>query len=138
MPLALGFTLHFSIALKKAACVIIELSIKSWPVGPELHPSFDASSSPHGCCLLSHEGMKCWDSGLNAPGCRTKSWNFIKLVGARGRRPLWSNKNTAPEPWVWSYTGWDKIKKSLQKSTLAFNGGWNSEKHQSILVVNWV
>ncbi len=28
-------------------------------------------------------------------------------------------------------------KKNLQKSTLAFNGGWNSENHQ-FLVINWV
>jgi hypothetical protein len=42
-----------------------------------------------------------------------------------------SKKNTAPEPWVWSYTRWDS-KKNLQQSTLAFNGegGWNSENHQ--------
>jgi hypothetical protein len=41
---------------------ILELSVKSCPVGPELHPSFDASSPP-GCCRQSHEillknGMK--------------------------------------------------------------------------------
>ncbi len=35
----------------------LELSVKSCPVGPELHPSFDASSPP-GCCSQ-------------------KSWNFI-------------------------------------------------------------
>jgi len=40
----------------------IELSGKSWPVGPELQPSFDASSPP-GCCPQGHEillnkGMK--------------------------------------------------------------------------------
>ncbi len=49
---------------------IIELSVKSWPVGPELDPSFDASSPP-GCCaqnheILLHKGMKYWDSGLIA------------------------------------------------------------------------
>jgi len=54
---------------------ILELSVKSCPVGPELHPSFDASSPP-GCCRQSHEillknGMKYWNSGLNAPGSRT-------------------------------------------------------------------
>ncbi len=53
----------------------LELSVKSCPVAPELHPSFDASSPP-GCCRQSHEillnqGMKYWDSGLNAPGSRT-------------------------------------------------------------------
>jgi hypothetical protein len=41
----------------------LELSVKSCPVGPELHPSFDASSPP-GCCPQSYEislnkGMKC-------------------------------------------------------------------------------
>jgi hypothetical protein len=54
---------------------LIYLSIKSSPVGPELHPSFDASSPP-GCCTQSHEillnqGMKYWDSALNARGART-------------------------------------------------------------------
>jgi len=34
----------------------IELSLKSCPVGPELHPSFDASSPP-GCCPQSHENL---------------------------------------------------------------------------------
>jgi hypothetical protein len=33
---------------------ILELSGKSCPVGPELHPPFDASS-PLGCCPQSHE-----------------------------------------------------------------------------------
>ncbi len=33
---------------------ILQLSVKSCPVGPELHPSFDASSPP-GCCPQSHE-----------------------------------------------------------------------------------
>ncbi len=52
-----------------------ELSIKSCPVGPELHPSFDAFSPP-GCCTQSHDillnkSMKYWDSGLNAPGSKT-------------------------------------------------------------------
>jgi hypothetical protein len=42
--------------------VVLELSEKSCPVGPELQPSFDASSLP-GCCQLRHEillkkGMK--------------------------------------------------------------------------------
>jgi len=41
---------------------LIELSVKSCPVGSELHPSFDASSPP-GCSRQSHEillnkGMK--------------------------------------------------------------------------------
>jgi len=49
------------------------VSVKSCPVGPELQPSFDASSPP-GCCPQNHEillnqGMKYWDSGLNAPEC---------------------------------------------------------------------
>jgi hypothetical protein len=40
----------------------IALSLKSCPVGPELHPSFDASSPPD-CCPQIHEillkkGMK--------------------------------------------------------------------------------
>ncbi len=64
MPSALRFTLHFSIALRKKLSVIIELSVKSCPIGPELHLSFDAWSSPPGCCRQSHEillnkGMKC-------------------------------------------------------------------------------
>ncbi len=55
--------------------LILELSIKLCPVGPDLHPSFDASSPP-GCCPQSHEillnkGMKYWDLGLNAPSSRT-------------------------------------------------------------------
>jgi hypothetical protein len=38
------------------------VSVKSCPVGPQLHPSFDASSTP-GCCPQNHEillnrGMK--------------------------------------------------------------------------------
>jgi hypothetical protein len=41
---------------------ILELSVKSCSLGPELHPSFDASSPP-GCCRQSNEillnkGMK--------------------------------------------------------------------------------
>jgi hypothetical protein len=41
---------------------LLELSVKSCPVGPELHPSFDASSHT-GSCPQSHEiasnkGMK--------------------------------------------------------------------------------
>jgi hypothetical protein len=53
----------------------LELSIKSCPIGPELHPSFDASFT-FGCCWQSHEillnkGMKYWDLALNAPGLRT-------------------------------------------------------------------
>jgi hypothetical protein len=53
----------------------IRVILKSCPVGPELHLSFDASSPP-GCCPQSHEilsnkGMKYGDSGLNAPGLRT-------------------------------------------------------------------
>ncbi len=61
-------------------CWKIELSVKWCPVGPELQPSFD-SSSPRGRCLQSHDtllnqGMKYWDSGLNARGTRT----FIATV----------------------------------------------------------
>ncbi len=42
-----------------------------------------------------------------------------------------SGKDRVSTPRVWSYTGWDsKKKKHLQKSTLAFNGGWNSQNHQ--------
>jgi len=53
----------------------IRVILKSCPVGPELHLSFDASSPPD-CCPQSHEillnkGMKYGDSGLNAPGLRT-------------------------------------------------------------------
>jgi hypothetical protein len=60
--------------------VISELSGKSCPLGPELDPSFGASSPP-GCFLQSHEillnkGMKYWDSGLNAWSART----FIATV----------------------------------------------------------
>jgi hypothetical protein len=59
---------------------ILEYSIKSCPVGPELRPSFDVSSPP-GCCPQSHEillnkGMKYWHSGWNAPGSTT----FIATV----------------------------------------------------------
>jgi len=41
-------------------CCILELSIKSHPVGPELHPSFDASSpySPQSHEILLNKGMK--------------------------------------------------------------------------------
>jgi len=58
----------------------IELSVKSCPVGPELHPSFDASSPP-GYWLQSHEillnqSMKYSDSGVNGPGLRT----FVSTV----------------------------------------------------------
>lgn len=58
----------------------LESSVKSWPVGPELHPSFDASS-PLDCSgqsheILLHNGMKCSDSGLNARGLR----GFIDTV----------------------------------------------------------
>ncbi len=54
---------------------ILALCKKSCPVGPELHPPFDASF-PFGCCQQSHEfvlnkGMKYWDSALNASGSRT-------------------------------------------------------------------
>ncbi len=47
---------------KSSSIETIELSLMSCPVGPELHPSFDASSPPD-CCPQSHEilvkkGMK--------------------------------------------------------------------------------
>jgi hypothetical protein len=61
---------------------ILELSIKSRAVGPELHPSFDASS-PHSSQsheILLNKGMKYWDSGLNARGART----FIATVYIAG------------------------------------------------------
>ncbi len=58
--------------------ITIELSVKSWPIGPELQPliwCFIPSFVP-GCCPQNHEfllniGMKYWDSGLNVPGSRT-------------------------------------------------------------------
>jgi len=37
--------------------------------------------------------------------------------------------NTAPEPWVWSYTWWDS-KKNLQKKYISIQWGWNSKNHQ--------
>ncbi len=46
----------------------VELSGKSCPVGPELHPPFDASSH---LGILLNKGMKYWDLALNAPGSRT-------------------------------------------------------------------
>jgi hypothetical protein len=57
------------------ALKILELSVKSCPLGLELHPSFDASPPP-GCCLQRNEivlnkGMKYRDSRLNAGGART-------------------------------------------------------------------
>jgi hypothetical protein len=36
--------------------------------------------------------MKCWDSGLNAPGSRTKSGNFIKS----GYEIYWDSGLNAP------------------------------------------
>jgi hypothetical protein len=39
---------------KKTPKKTLKLSIKSWPVGFELKPSFDGSSPP-GCCLQCHE-----------------------------------------------------------------------------------
>jgi hypothetical protein len=67
--------------VRTATCAhILELSVKSCLVRPELHSSFDSLSTP-GCCPQSHEmllnkGMKYWDSGLNARGSRT----FIATV----------------------------------------------------------
>jgi hypothetical protein len=42
------------IGSKPVKALTIELSVKSCPVGPELQPSFDASSAP-GCCPQRHE-----------------------------------------------------------------------------------
>jgi hypothetical protein len=58
------------IGSRPVIALTITLSVKSCPVGPQLHPSFDALSAP-GCCQQSHEilvyqDMKYWDSGLNA------------------------------------------------------------------------
>jgi hypothetical protein len=56
---------------------------KPWPDGPELHPSFDASSPlPAGCCPQSHEillnkGMKYWKLGMK---CIRLSRTFITTV----------------------------------------------------------
>jgi hypothetical protein len=54
--------------------MLLELSVNSCPVGPELHPSFDASCPPGRCPqsheILSNKGMKYWCSALNAPGSR--------------------------------------------------------------------
>jgi len=54
---------------------ILELSVKSCPLEPELHPSFDASSPPGYCRqrneILLNKGMKYWDSELSARGART-------------------------------------------------------------------
>jgi len=54
---------------------VLKLSIKSCPIGCELHPSFDASSFL-GCCPQNHEnllnkGVKYWDFGLNGPSSKT-------------------------------------------------------------------
>jgi len=77
----------------------IELSLKSCPVGPELHPSFDASS-PLGCCPQSHEnllnkGLKYWDSRLNAGSSRTfiatvhiHQWLLEGVHGKKGQGEL--------------------------------------------------
>jgi len=56
----------------------------SCPLGPELHPSIDASC-PHGCCRQSNEillnkGMKYRDSGFSARGAKT----FIASVHIAG------------------------------------------------------
>jgi hypothetical protein len=73
-----------------------------------LHPSFDASSPP-GCSPQSHEillnqGMKYWDSALNARGARTFIATLHKaaaLIGwrrlgkARTRRTRFSTKFAA-------------------------------------------
>jgi hypothetical protein len=68
---------------------ILELSVKSCPLGPELHSSFDASSPP-GCCRQSNEillnrGMTYWDSGLSARGART----FIATAHIAGAVISW-------------------------------------------------
>jgi len=69
------YILFNDIKITRKGQMPIELSVKSCPVAPELHPSFDASSPP-GCCPQSHEillnkGMKYWNSGLNASSSRT-------------------------------------------------------------------
>ncbi len=45
-------------------------------------------------------------------------------------------KNTAPEPWVWSYTRWDEILKEPAKKYTRIQRGMKLRK-PSILVVNW-
>ncbi len=67
----------------------IRVTVKSCPLGPEMHPSFDASSPP-GCCRQSNEiilkrGMKYWDSGLSARGART----FMATVHIAGAVISW-------------------------------------------------
>jgi hypothetical protein len=84
--------MHINLSLKVSQWVfmtILELSVKSCPLGPELHPSIDASSL-HGCCRQSNEillnkGMKYWDSGLSARGART----FIGTVHIAGAVISW-------------------------------------------------
>ncbi len=54
---------------------VLKLSIKSCPIGCELHLSFDASSFL-GCFLQNHEillnkGVKYWDFELNEPSSKT-------------------------------------------------------------------
>jgi hypothetical protein len=84
--------MHINLSLKVSQWVfmtILELCIKSCPLGPKLHPSFDASSLS-GCCRQSNEsllnkGMKYWNSGLSARGART----FIATVHIAGALISW-------------------------------------------------
>jgi hypothetical protein len=46
-----------SCPLEGIPVLILELSVKSCPVGPELHPSFEDASSPPGCCPQSQENL---------------------------------------------------------------------------------
>jgi hypothetical protein len=57
------FSLIFASSETNPPWLYWSLSVKSCPVGPELHPSFDASSPP-GCCheILLNKGMKYWET----------------------------------------------------------------------------
>ncbi len=86
---------------------LVELPVKSCPLGPELHPSFDASS-PHGCCpqsneILSNKDMKYWDSGLNA-------WNDATLESINRYTFGQSRKLYAFFVWIsWKYKHWNLL-----------------------------
>jgi hypothetical protein len=47
-------------------------------------------------------------------------------------------KTQHQNPEFWSKPVWDSKKKNLQKSTIAFQSGWNSEMHHWFGVVKWV
>jgi hypothetical protein len=77
--------------------MFLELSVNSCPIGPELHPSFDASSPP-GRCPQSHEislnkGMKYWRWALNAPGSRT-FWATVHIAAAVIGWMRWGKERT--------------------------------------------